>query len=226
MADSTDKYLRELAAHLNKALEEERKRIAREVHDELGQSLTALKIDITSLEEKLKVNPGCLRQELDSMLSIVNKTLEAVKTITSELRPGVLDQLGLIAAIEWQLKEFASRTGLSFDTNLDESIPQLPEEIQVSLFRIFQELLTNIMRHSEARHVTVSMTLKSDMLTLMVHDDGKGIEPEMISSSISLGIRGMRERAQYLGGTFDISGGSESGTSVIVRIPFKWEKSC
>ena len=217
--DSNDKNLRALAAHLTKALEEERRRIAREIHDELGQSLTALKMDLTSLKKKTETDPTCLEQEINSMLEIVDRTLNTVRTITSELRPGVLDQLGLVAAMEWQLQEFETRSGLTFDAHLDESLPVLPEDIQIALFRIFQELLTNIVRHSKANHITLSLTRKGTNLTLMVHDDGIGIETENISSNVSLGIIGMKERTQFLGGNFEIRGNPESGTTIIVEIP-------
>jgi len=217
--DSSNKNLRALAAHLTRALEEERRRIAREIHDELGQSLTALKMDLTSLKKKVDADPDSLQQEINSMLNIVDRTLVTVRTITSELRPGVLDQLGLVAAMEWQLQEFHARSGLTYDAHLDESLPVLPEDIQIALFRIFQELLTNINRHSKAKHITLSLTRKGQNLTLMVHDDGIGIEPDVISSKVSLGLIGMQERIQYLGGSFEIHGNPESGTTTIVEIP-------
>lgn len=218
--DSSNRNLRALAAHLNRALEEERRRIAREIHDELGQALTALKMDLTSLKKKTETDPGCLELEIKSMLQIVDSTLNTVKTITTDLRPGVLDQLGLVAAMDWQLQEFQNRSGLTFDAHLDESLPVLPEDIQIALFRIFQELLTNIIRHSRAKHITVSLNRNERNLVLLVHDDGIGIKSYDISSKVSLGIIGMRERVQYLEGSFEVNGNEEAGTTVMIEIPF------
>ena len=217
--DSSHKNLRALAAHLTKAIEEERRRIAREIHDELGQSLTALRMDLTALKKKSLTDPSSLGAEIDSMLTILDQTLTTVKIITSDLRPGVLDQLGLVAAMDWQLQEFRNRSGLTCDAQLDESLPALPEEIQIAVFRIFQELLTNILRHAIAKHVTISLSRKRQNLMLMVHDDGIGIETDDISSAVSLGIIGMKERTEFLGGLFEIHGNKDSGTTVVVEIP-------
>lgn len=211
--------LRALAAHLQSIREEERTMIAREIHDELGQSLTGMKMDAAWLMKHLSAEQQMERQKAVGMISLIDSTIQTVRRIASELRPGVLDNLGLIAAIEWQAQEFQARTGIRCDVASNiESLP-LEKLYSTALFRIFQETLTNIVRHANATLVRVRINAEKDMITLIVEDNGRGIEPDEISNSRSLGLLGIRERALLLGGTMHISGITGVGTTVMIWIP-------
>lgn len=210
--------LRKLHAHQQSFREEERKRIAREIHDELGQMLTALKLDMYWLYKRLEKKQPLL-EKAATMHELVDSCIKTVKRIASELRPGVLDDLGLTAALEWQTAEFQKRTGVDCDLSF------VPDDISPSkaaataLFRIFQETLTNIARHASARKVRIRLSQNRREVVLRVSDDGKGISQKEISSPKSIGLIGMRERAQFLGGAVTIKGGKNRGTTVTVRIP-------
>jgi PAS domain S-box-containing protein len=216
--------LRALSARLLSAREEERKRIAREIHDELGQALTGLIIELSWLEDKLSALPdrGHARPLLDktaSMLRLADSTVESVRRIAAELRPGLLDDFGLVAAIEWHAQEFEQRTGVSCQvtSDLDETI--LAPEQSTALFRIAQEALTNVARHASATTVQVRITREGGELVLSVEDDGSGISEEKRSSTRSLGVIGMRERAALLGGGVQITAARGGGTRVVARVP-------
>jgi PAS domain S-box-containing protein len=210
--------LQALNARLQSVREEERTSLARELHDRLGQTLTAIRIDLASL----KTLPG--REEywrrIDAVSGLVEETIQTVRRISTELRPGILDDLGLVATIEWAAKEFQARTGIKCQVALPEVNPAIDAERSTVLFRIFQEALTNVARHAGATRVTVGVSQDREYLSLEVCDNGRGIAPEQLSASSSLGILGMRERALLVGGEFTISGASGGGTTVRVRIPF------
>jgi signal transduction histidine kinase len=214
--------LRALSVYLQSVREEERTRIAREVHDELGQALTSCKLDVSWIASKL---PRELKPLLDKALALtahIDATIQTVRRISSELRPGVLDHLGLAAALEWQATEFQNRTGIKcdVDTNLQESL--LEQNLSTTLFRIFQETLTNVIRHAGATLVTVHLKELHNRITLEVRDNGRGISKDEISNTKSMGLLGMRERAALLGGTFKISRVSHgSGTHVVVSLPLR-----
>jgi signal transduction histidine kinase len=199
--------------------EAERKQIALEIHDELGQSLTALKVDLSWLAEKMPQNEVKLAKRIEDMSSLTGSIIETVQKITTELRPGILDNLGLRAAIEWQTEEFSSRTGI--DCNLDslEEIDGLDQTQSTACFRILQESLTNIARHAKATEVKISMKREDDRLILQIHDNGRGISEGEIADRTSIGLLGMKERAQALGGELNIKGIAGKGTSVTVSIP-------
>ena len=216
--------LRALSARLLSAREEERKRIAREIHDELGQSLTGLIIELSWLEDKLAVLPDGehtrpLLTKTASMLRLADSTVESVRRIASELRPGLLDDFGLVAAIEWHAQEFEQRTGVrcQVSSGLDETI--LSPEHGTALFRIFQEALTNVARHAAATAVRVRLFREEGQVVLRVEDDGSGIAEDELSSARSLGVIGMRERASLLGGAVQITGTPGAGTTVVARVP-------
>jgi signal transduction histidine kinase len=208
--------LRALAARLQTVREEERKRVARELHDQLGQTLTAMKIDLSSL---IKGLPADKEQRSKSLLKLIDQTIQSVRRISNDLRPGILDDLGLIAAVEWSAREFQSRTGTKCRLDLPAEDTFIDRELATSLFRILQETFTNVARHANASRVDVRLAKEDGSLTLEVHDDGKGISEEQLSHRSSLGILGMRERALLLGGELAISGAPGEGTTIKVRVP-------
>ncbi len=211
--------LRELSLHVQAVQEEERIRIAREIHDELGQSLTALKMDVSVLKGNTPDADDELRGKLDGMILLVDNTIRSVQRISTELRPGVLDDLGLTAALEWQLQEFQRRTGILC------SLVVTPQEVltdqarSTALFRIFQETLTNVARHSFASRVSIELREDDDELLLRISDDGRGISAQSLTRTESIGLLGMRERAKLLGGTIEITGIPGAGTTVEVKLP-------
>jgi signal transduction histidine kinase len=211
--------LRALAARLQSVREEERKRVAREIHDQLGQALTAIKLDLSSLVRGLPAEQSPLLEKGTPLLHLVDETIESVRRISSELRPGMLDDLGLAATVEWAAEEFAARTGTKCLLDLATEQIAVDSETATAVFRIFQETLTNIARHANAREVYVRLAEEGGDLILVVHDNGKGINKDELASANSLGILGMRERALLLGGTLTISGGPGQGTTVRLRIP-------
>jgi signal transduction histidine kinase len=208
--------LRALAARLQRAREEERTSVAREIHDQLGQALTAIKIDLSSVIREL---PKDKKGRCESILELVDQTIQSVRRIASELRPAILDALGLVAAVEWAAEEFEVRTGIKCRLDLPQEDIVIEQERATALFRILQETLTNVVRHAHATEVNVRLAKEEGRLTLNIRDNGKGIDAEQLSFSRSLGILGMRERAWLLGGELDISGAPGKGTTVRVRIP-------
>ena len=209
--------LHALNGQLQSVREEERTRLARELHDELGQALTAIKIDLAAL----KAAPGHAQQaqSIDGTLRLVDETIHSVRRISTELRPSVLDHLGLVAAVEWAAAEFQERTGIRCRVNLPETHRAIEPERATALFRIFQETLTNIARHAGATEVRIDLRQPGGNLELEVSDNGHGISEAQRAGPGSLGILGMRERALLMGGEFTIAGNSGKGTAVRVRIP-------
>lgn len=211
--------LRAFAARLQATREEERKRIAREIHDELGQALTGLKLDLAWLgSQRPKRTSGAYRAIDSSITDRIDETMQVVRRIASELRPSVLDQLGLEAAIEWLVQEATKRTSIAVTLQAEE-FPRLPDAVRSHAFRIIQEALTNVTRHSKATQVTVSVRRVGAVLTLGVEDNGVGLAPDSLSGLGSLGLVGMRERALACGGTLMIHGKPGEGTAIIVTIP-------
>jgi PAS domain S-box-containing protein len=213
--------LRELSVHLQSIREEERTHIAREIHDELGQQLTGLKMDIAWIKNKSEkeFQFPLLREKTNDMIDLVNNAITSVRKIAKQLRPGILDDLGLEAAIEWQANEFAERTGIKFtvDSKLDGQ--NFSKDINTAVFRIFQESLTNIARHSQATQVAVKLLISDNKLTLQIIDNGIGISDDRKTNHISFGLLGMHERAAHLNGTFSVEKYPEGGTIVILQIP-------
>jgi len=210
--------LRDLASHLQVVREEERALIAREIHDELGQALTALKMDVHWLRRRLPGEKQSLIDKTNVMSKLIDRTVKSVKRIYAELRPGLLDDFGLSAAIEWEAGEFSKRTDIECEILSDPQDMVLHQALSTAIFRIFQETLTNITRHANATKVQVILTKHADRLEMRVSDNGKGIEDREILEPKSFGIIGMRERVHYLGGNLNISGNS-NGTTVEVTIP-------
>ncbi len=201
--------------------EEERKRISLEIHDELGQALTGMKLETHSLSKKI-LAPGAngdndeTSQRISDLLASIDSTIGTVRRIATELRPPILDDLGLVAAIEWQAQEFQRRTGITCLLSANVEKVDLDAEFTTAVFRIFQETLTNITRHASANTVTVNLRKLRDKLILKVEDDGSGIKIENIDSSRSLGILGMRERARLIGGELEVFNGEKSGATVLL----------
>jgi PAS domain S-box-containing protein len=210
---------RNLAARLLLVREEERTRIAREIHDELGQSLTAVKIDVAWLASRLPRGDAATLERVRSTLALADSIIQSVRRISTELRPGILD-LGLAAAVEWQAQEFQARTGIQCNLRLLTEEAFAPE-ISTAMFRILQETLTNVARHAKATRVEVVKQKQRNRLVLRIRDNGLGFDPEDPSISKSLGLLGMRERAAMLGGGVDIASGPGKGTSVTAWVPLR-----
>ncbi len=210
--------LRRLFHRLQLVREDERTGIAREVHDELGQVLTTLKLEISLLERKLaKLDPE-LMKKTRFMIDLVDNTIQTVKRISSDLRPPILDALHLPDAIRWQGMDFEQRTGISVRFSQYPDQIKMDTEKATSLFRVFQETLTNIARHAQASKIYVNLECKNGMLSLQIQDNGKGITKKQLSDSSNLGIIGMRERAEACGGSFQIVGAPHKGTTVTIKI--------
>ena len=215
---SSNERLRKLYQRLEMIREEERTRIAREVHDELAQILSTLKLELSLLDKKMVNDKASFRNDTQMMLVLINNTIQTVKRIAMDLRPPILDDLGLHEAIEWQGHEFEKRTGIHFQFEICFGNVELDMERSTAIFRIFQETLTNILRHAKAKNINVRMQEKSGMVTVEIQDDGIGITLDQISDIKSLGLLGMRERAQAWKGDVQIQGTQNQGTTVTIDI--------
>ena len=221
--EKSHQQMRALAAHLQSIRERERASLAREMHDVLGQSLTSLKIEISWLAKKLHgvndVNLPPLDEKLIEIGHLLNETIVSVKSLSTELRPGVLDKFGLEAALEWQCEEFGRRSGIECEWTIPQEKLSITPQRSTALFRIFQEALTNVARHSQATRVRVDLRQEGPQVVLTIIDNGRGITSEERNAPDSLGLLGMRERTEYLGGTFAVIGAPGKGTTVTVRLP-------
>jgi PAS domain S-box-containing protein len=211
--------LGELAGHLQEARETERTRIAREIHDEFGQMMTALKMDLSWLSKRLPDDAPELATKVAAMSSMVDRSFGIVRRVSSELRPSILDDLGLAAAIEWQAEQFSQRSGINARLHLDDPSSVLDRRASTALFRILQEALTNVARHARASEVEIGLFMEPDAVILTINDDGRGITEDQIRGSQSLGLVGMRERVRSLGGELTVEGTPEEGTTVTARVP-------
>ena len=211
--------LRALAARLQSVREEERTSIAREIHDELGQSCTALKMDLALIGRKASKQQTQLRAKVDAAIQLVDEMIGTLRRIASELRPRTLDDLGLSAALEWQAQEFQSRTGIRCQVALLQEPLALDSERSTAIFRIFQESLTNVVRHAQATRVEARLEREADQLIFQVRDNGKGFNPAEVKSRRSLGFVGMQERAFLLNGELNIDSIPGTGTTLTLRIP-------
>jgi PAS domain S-box-containing protein len=222
LADAHDR-MRALAARLAQVAEQEKMRLSREIHDVLGQELTGLKLDLSWLARRLVLVPDSVRQPLvervATMASQIDSCVQTVRRIATGLRPGVLDDLGLAEAIEWEAHEFQARAGIRVDLSLPETELELDRDRATAVFRIFQELLTNVALHAGATAVSVELTPGVGWVALEVSDDGRGITPKELAMPDALGLLGMRERAAQFGGSLEIEGTSGQGTRGLLRIP-------
>ena len=213
--------LRKLSNHLQSIREEERKHIAREIHDELGQFLTAMKFDVAWLHKKLAAADKAIAERLKELEDQLNAVIQCVRKISAVLSPSLIDEFGLEAAIEVYLSDFKKRTAITYSFEESGHILQLPDPVKTVLFRIFQESLTNIARHSGAKHVQVRLGLENGGIRMTVRDDGKGFDPQILNTTKSLGILGMKERAAEMNGLVTISSLPGSGTTISVWLPLK-----
>jgi signal transduction histidine kinase len=215
--------LRALAARLQSVREEERKLITRDIHDELGQALTGFKMDLAWIRDRLPAEDAStcsqVLQKISEMGALIDATAKTIRKLCTELRPGILDDLGLTAAIEWQAHEFTRRTGIRCAvTTQPDSLTLAPEQTTAA-FRIFQEILTNVARHAHASRVNVRLEATGNEVILEASDNGRGIRDSEIDGTKSLGLVGMRERAMLLGGALELRGVPGKGTTVTVRLP-------
>lgn len=216
--NESHEQLRHLASRLQTIREEERSSIARDIHDELGQQLTALKMDAYWIAKNQSDQNETFKRKIDSIMSIANHALEVVEKKAIELHPNILHDLGLLSAIEWQNREFQNRFGIAIDFSSDGSDQGLPNEVALAFYRIYQEALNNISRHAEATSIIARFERNIEGMSLSIQDDGKGFDQERLDRKKSLGLLGMRERAFIIGGTFDIQSFPSKGTIVMAKI--------
>jgi signal transduction histidine kinase len=214
---ASEENLRALAAHLQSVREEERVAIARDIHDDLGQALTGLKYDIGGLAKACAKDPDIVQRTAAIGLAI-DKIINSVRRISSGLRPEVLDEIGLSAAVEWQAREFSRRTGIRCSVEVDPAFTNPDRERSTAVFRVLQELLTNVARHANATRVNVSLS-EGEVIHLRVEDNGRGIEKDKFEHARSLGFMGLRERVLAFGGTIEVEGREGEGTTARVSIP-------
>ncbi len=214
---SSHLQLRELASHLQKIREDERKRIAREIHDELGQLITGLKMDISITKRKIEKSLPDLGDKLAGIMDITDDIIHTVRRIASELRPSILDDIGLDAALEWQAKEFEKRTNIVCIFNNEAKDVVVSMDVKSNLFRIFQESLTNIIRHANATKVVASLSIKNGILLFSICDNGHGLKQK--TNNRTFGLLGMKERVIMINGEFDITSAPNKGTSIVVKVP-------
>ena len=217
----SNEALRDLASHLETVRENERSHMAREIHDELGQQLTGLKMDISWLNKKINSDDEAVKEKMKDTIGLIDKTVITVRRIATQLRPSILDDLGLIAAMEWQSEEFEKRSEITSVFNSNVNQVSVQTSIATAIFRIFQESLTNVLRHSKATRVNSFFRLNDDTITLLIEDNGVGFAQEDIVNKKTLGLLGMKERIQLISGKYEINGNAGKGTSVVITVPLK-----
>jgi signal transduction histidine kinase len=217
----SEQELRELSARVLEAREEEKTRIARELHDELGQLLTALKMDLAWLRERL-ADPALLAKS-GEMGTMLDQTVAATRRISADLRPLMLDDLGLADATGWLVQDFAKRSGVRCELRLPdaEALEGVSKNVATAVYRAVQESLTNIARHAGAKHAWVRLAAENGTIEVEVEDDGRGVAPQDLQKARSLGLKGMRERFAYLGGSLDIARAPRGGTRLRLRVPLE-----
>ena len=211
--------IRALSLAANTLREQEKSRVARELHDELGQALTALKIDVGWMKDQLGDTDPAIQQKLVGMQLLLDGTVAATRRISADLRPLVLDDLGLAAAADWLVQNFTNRTGIPCELALARGFEDVPDPHATTIFRVLQESLTNIAKHAEARQVEVTLASDRDHMTLAVRDDGRGFSPDAPRKPASFGLLGLRERASLLGGEVSIDSAPGRGTIIEMRLP-------
>lgn len=222
----SEQKLRALASHLQSVREEERAAIARELHDELGQILTSIKMNLIMMsrqvmQEDESFDKKIFENEIQSMNEMIEHSVKRLKKLISELRPEVLEKLGLIPALEWLTEQFSSRSGIKVNFNRPDLIPELGKNQQLNIYRIVQESLTNAMRHSGASEIWIDIQKFENLLEIKIQDNGKGFNPELLEPLQSIGITGMKERANAFGADLSIKSNSGSGTTVLLKVPLK-----
>jgi two-component system sensor kinase len=215
--------LRKLSAQVLEAREEEKTRIARELHDELGQLLTALKMDLAWIRERVGVADETLAAKAQKMWQTLDHTVTSVRRIAADLRPLMLDDLGLPDAAAWLVEDFGNRSGIDSEFKLinEAQVAQSERNLANTVYRALQESLTNIGRHSGAANAWVQLRIDPAGIRLEIEDNGRGIQAEELAKSHSLGLKGMRERVFNLGGSLEVTSPPRGGTRVIVRVPLR-----
>lgn len=216
--EQSRRRLAELSAHLTQVKEEERSRIAREIHDDLGGNLTAIKIGLASILKRIPPDQPLLIEKAKNLEAIVDNTFEAAHRISGDLRPNILE-LGIVAALEWQAKEFEKQIGISCHFSANKIEAKETQDQAITLFRICQEAMSNIAKYAKAKKVDVALICEPDSLKMTIHDDGIGINPADMLKPNSFGLRGMAERAVALSGDFSIERSSDKGTNIRVILP-------
>jgi signal transduction histidine kinase len=216
--EKSRRELVELTAHIHKIKEQERSAIAREIHDDLGGNLTAIKMGLSSIINRLNEGKIVPVEQAIALESILDSTFEAVHRISSDLRPNVLD-LGIVAALEWQAKEFEKQLGLTCKFSCNQAEIPVTTDQGITLFRIFQESMSNIAKHANATYVAVDMTADDNEIVLKISDNGVGIKSSDTLKTNSFGLRGMRERVTALNGTFNVAESDKQGTVITIRLP-------
>ena len=211
--------LRILSEHQQEMLEKERSYIAREIHDELGQNLTAISMALAMMKKQLPRDNRNLFTKIHEMSQLTQSTLEKTKRLSSELRPQLIDDMGLIAAIEWYVKNFEKRSAITCNVSLPDTETDFPKDLAIHIYRIVQESLTNVYKHASATYVELVLKTENGMLLLMISDSGKGIEGEDAQKNESLGIMGIEERVRLMNGNFTIKNTGQ-GTSINIKIPY------
>lgn len=215
--------LKNLNIYLQDILERERLKISHEIHDELGQMLSLLKLDVQNILTEIPRNEKNIIEKLNTMLNLINIIIERTRIISYQLRPPILDHLGLYAAIKWQIDEFSKITGIKCNLKIESEKINLNEEITIAIFRVIQEALTNILRHSKASKLWISIKKINNFITLIVRDNGIGIPKKAIHESKSFGLLSMKERISSLNGNFNIQSEENKGTTIKIKIPLKIE---
>jgi signal transduction histidine kinase len=216
----SEEQLRRLGEHVQRVKEEERRRLAREIHDDLGQAFTALKIDLAWLGRRLRDSDAqAIQEKMEGMVKVMDDGIDTVHRICAELRPRILDDLGLAEAIDWQAEEFQKRTGIECDITTADAGTSLSSEQSIALYRVFQESLTNIAQHADASRIEVNLEITAERLELTITDNGSGISPDALDRPDAFGILGIRERIHSLKGQVEISGEANVGTRLRVGIP-------
>lgn len=213
------KQIKQLVTHLQDIREQERTNMAREIHDELGQQLTGLKMYIASLNKKIAPQEDDIKEKFSSTIQLIEETIRSVRKISMDLRPSMLDDLGLMAALEWQSNEFEKRSGIDTEFINQTGNKEIPARLKTGLFRIYQESLTNVARHADAKKIVSSLKFENNNLVLTITDDGKGFSFKNIESKKTLGLFGMKERTLEMGGHYEIKSEPGVGTTVSVTVP-------
>lgn len=214
-----NQQIRNLTTHLQIVREKERTDVAREIHDELGQSLTAIKMDLYWLKKRLPNSQNGLNNKIVAAIKIVDDAMHTVKRISAQLRPALLDDLGLVAALDWEIEEFQKRMSIKCGFTTHPENLETDKNRSTAIYRITQEALTNVARHAQATTVDVILKLDSGQLFLEVIDNGVGITQEQLSNPTSFGLIGIRERVLQFGGTFDVRSGYDGGTKIKIVLP-------
>jgi len=221
---NTNEQLRQLTAHLQSIREDERKRIGREIHDELGQQLTAIKMDVVWIDKKMPAETIALKTKLKNIIGLLDGSNQSIRRILSELRPVVLDDYGLIEAMEWLGRQFTTNTGIPVKFVSSEAEIKAPELIATCIFRVYQEAFTNITKHARAKAISTSLDIIDDTIVVIIEDDGKGFKIESAQSNKSFGIFGMKERVLSLDGKFELFSSPGRGTKIVITLPYAINK--